>query len=235
MRRTALLLLVTTALLAPATTALAGHGLKLDHSYPSFSTGAPDPTFRAGGDGASWELLATFATGNPHTDVDFFTRDGETYMSAGTLGAGPNGGGQTILRLTDRGEVRPTFVAGHPSAACPSNPNSALGLQHDVEATPKGEALLNAASPAAVRTDTQLLLDASDADGRCHDNGTFGLSAVPQGGLEIVDVTVPSRPSRSASPATSARRTRSTSTPSARTSPTRSPPTRSASTPAASA
>ena len=194
MRRIAFLLLAATASLLPATKALAGHALKLDHPYPSFSTGTPDPTFRAGGDGASWELVATFPTGNPHTDIDFFTRDGETYMSAGTLGAGPNGGGQTILRLTDRGEVRPAFVAGHPSAACPSNPNSALGLQHDVEATPKGGAVLNAANAYAVRSDTQLLLDASDADGRCHDGGTFGLADVPQGGLEIIDVTVPSRP-----------------------------------------
>ena len=143
MRRIALLLLATTALLVPATSAFAGHGLNFDHAYPSFSTGTPDPTFQAGGNGASWELVATFPTGNPHTDIDFFTRDGETYVSAGTLGAGPNGGGQTILRLTDRGEVRPAFVAGHPSAACPSNPNSTPGLQHDVEATPKGGALLN--------------------------------------------------------------------------------------------
>ena len=98
-----------TAFMAVATTALAGHGLTLlDHPAPSFSAPAPDPTFRAGGPGASWELLATFPTGNPHTDLDFFNRGGDTYVSVGTLGTGPNGAGQNIIRLTDGGEVRPT-------------------------------------------------------------------------------------------------------------------------------
>jgi hypothetical protein len=66
-------------------------------------------------------------------------------------------------------------VTSHPSASCLSNPGAALGLQHDIEATPKAE--------------TQLLLDATDAAGRCHDQGTLGLSGAPRGGLELVDVT----------------------------------------------
>ena len=80
-------------------------------------------------------------------------------------------------------------MAAHPSASCLSDPNSALGLQHDVEATPKGRAILNADVTAASRRDTQLLIDASDAPGRCHDQGAFGLVSAPQGGLEIIDVT----------------------------------------------
>jgi hypothetical protein len=49
------------------------------------------------------------------------------------------------------------------------------GLQHDVEATPKAQA--------------QLLLDATDANGRCHDQGTLGVTGAPRGGLELIDVT----------------------------------------------
>ncbi|HZO58214.1 MAG TPA: hypothetical protein VFB51_00840 [Solirubrobacterales bacterium] len=195
MKRTGILLLAATALLIPANSAFAGHGLeKLDHPYPAFSTGAPAPTFLSGRAAAQWELVATFPTGNPHTDIDFFTKSGETYMSAGTLGTGPNGGGQTILKLTNGGVVQPSFVAGHPSAACPSNPVSALGLQHDVEATPKGGALLNTPNNVAVNKEAQLLIDASDANGRCHDGGDFGLTGTAQGGLEIIDITNPALP-----------------------------------------
>ena len=193
MRRIGLLLLASVALLVPASAAQAGHGL-LDHPAPAFSTGAPSTAFLSGRAEAQWELVATFPTGNPHTDIDFFTKGGETYMSAGTLGTGPNGGGQTILKLTNGGVVSPSFVAGHPSAACPSNPVSALGLQHDVEATPKGGAILNTPNAVASKKEAQLLIDASDANGRCHDGGTFGLSNTPQGGLEIIDVTDPAAP-----------------------------------------
>ena len=35
----------------------------------------------------------------------------------------------------------------HPSASCVSDPSAALGLQHDVEATPKGGAILNTFNP----------------------------------------------------------------------------------------
>lgn len=46
-----------------------------------------------------------------------------------------------------------------------------------------------------MRADTELLLDATDAEGRCHDQGDdpLGVSA-PRGGLEIIDVTDPSNP-----------------------------------------
>jgi hypothetical protein len=181
------------ALVAP-TAASAGHIL-LDHPAPGFAPPGPPPGgVNAGGPGAEWELVETIPTGNPHTDLDFFTQGGDTFASVGTLAIGPNAGGQTIVRLTRGGSLDPEFVSAHPSASCLSDPNAALGLQHDVEAAPKGEAILNADNPHAVRSDTQLLVDASDAPGRCHDQGVLGLIEAPQGGLEIIDVTNPSAP-----------------------------------------
>jgi hypothetical protein len=183
----------------PPTSAVAGHGLKglLDHPAPSFAPAAPlASTVNSGGPGAKWELVATVPTGNPHTDIDFFTSGGETYMSAGTLATGPNGGGQSIVQLTQGGKVAPKFTAGHPSATCLSDPSATLGLQHDVEATPKPAGVpLNATNPSAALGTAQLIIDATDAEGRCHDQTGFGLDpSSPQGGLEIVDVTDPSKP-----------------------------------------
>jgi hypothetical protein len=182
---------LTAAFALPAT-AQAGHGLKLlDHEAPAFSASPIGlPLAQSGGPNADWEFVASFTTGNPHSDLDFFTQQGETYVSLGTLGTGANGAGQTIFQLTSRGEVRPRYISNQPSAECTSNPAETLGLQHDVEATPKGGAILNARQPDAVRSDTQLLVDATDAPGRCHDQGNAGgLAAAPQGGLELIDVT----------------------------------------------
>ena len=184
------LLLTATAVAALLAFAGGAAAHELDHSAPLVKANAPIGTgLNAGGRLARWKLVTTFPTGNPHTDLDFFTWGGETYASVGTLAIGPNAGGQTIVQLTQRGQVEPRIVASHPSASCLSNPQAALGLQHDVEATPKGNAILNTANPAAVRTDAQLLLDATDAAGRCHDQGTAGLSGAPRGGLELVDIT----------------------------------------------
>jgi hypothetical protein len=166
---------------------------ELDHPAPTFTAGAPLSTaFNAGGEGADWELITSFPTGNPHSDIEFFTQNGEVYVSAGTIGTGPNGGGQTIFQLTQEGgeTVAPSYVSNHPSAACLSDPLSALGLQHDVEASPKGAlTILNTDwGDLADSSDAQVLLDASDAEGRCHDGGDLGFGA-PKGGLEIVDIT----------------------------------------------
>jgi hypothetical protein len=149
----------------------------------------PPAGVQTGGPGAEWELIETLATGNPHTDLDFFTQGGDVFASVGTLAIGPNAGGQTIVQLTDGGAVEPRLVSSHPSAGCLSDPTQALALQHDVEAAPKGEAILNTENPFAVRSDTQVLVDTSDGPGRCHDQGVLGLADAPQGGLEIIDVT----------------------------------------------
>jgi RTX calcium-binding nonapeptide repeat (4 copies) len=172
---------VLAAVLVAAALPGAAAGHDLDHAPPSTAPTRVSTTFESGGRGARWELVATFLTGNPHSDLDFFTKGGDTYVSVGTLAVGPNAGGQTILRLTRRGAVKPTFVSSHPSAACTTDAVGALGLQHDVEAAPKGDVPLNEVNRFAVRRDAQLLLDATDNAGRCHDS-TWG-------GLEIVDVT----------------------------------------------
>ena len=169
---------------------------EFDHSAPGFSEAAPrSSSINAGGENAEWELVATIPTGNPHSDLDFFTRDGATYASVGTLATGPNAAGQTIIQLTnDDGDVAPQYVAGHPSATCPGVVSGVTGLQHDAEAAPKGDALVQFPNPYVDKRDTQIVVDTSDAAGRCHDQGTLGISDTKQGGLEIIDVTDPSAP-----------------------------------------
>ncbi len=114
--RPVLLAALAALLLLPG--AAAAHEL-FDHMPPSLAP-QPAPTTQGaqmGGDGAQWEFVESIATGNPHTDLDFFTRGGNTYLSAGTLGVAPNGGGQTILQLTDGDEIRPRFVSQAPTAS----------------------------------------------------------------------------------------------------------------------
>ena len=196
-RRRGVPILVALVALGLPASAHAGHGLELmDHEAPSFTQPTtPPPGFQSGGKGAKWEHVTTIPTGNPHTDLDFFEQGGNTFASVGTLGIGANGGGQTILQLTNGDKVAPKFVSSEPTATCLSQPDQALGLQHDVEATPKGDAILNTDVLAATRSDTQLLVDATDNPGRCHDQGPGGLAPTsPQGGLEIIDVADPKNP-----------------------------------------
>jgi len=179
-----------------------GHEL-FDHPFTGFGSGsAPPGPLYEGGEGATWEFVDSILTGNPHTDLDFFTRGGETFASVGTLGGATNGGGQTIVQLTTNGgkDVDPSLVSQHPSASCVTNEAEALGLQHDVEAAPKGNAILNTTNPFADTRDTQVIVDATDAAGRCHDS-MFAGTSVPDagvndkfGGLEIIDVTDPAKP-----------------------------------------
>jgi hypothetical protein len=201
MRRLLAATVVGAAFLATATVASGGHGveeLTFDHTEVAAGPTVPGgPEVNSDPVGA-WHRVATIATGNPHTDLDFFTQRGEIYAAVGTLAVGANGGGQTIVKLTQDGQVvedplsagKPHFVSAHGSAACFSEPTQALGLQHDVEATPKGNAILNTTWPFAVRKDAQLLIDATDNPGRCHDHGPLAsLVGAPQGGLEIIDIT----------------------------------------------
>src|SRR5688500_15352919 len=185
--------LVALAMLAGVGTAVAH---ELDHAPPTFSEAAPlSSSINAGGENAEWELVSTIPTGNPHSDLDFFTVDGATYASVGTLAAGPNAAGQTIIQLTNaQGEVDPHYVTGHPSATCPGVATGVTGLQHDAEAAPKGDALVQFPNPYVDTGDTQVVLDATDATGRCHDQGTLAVSGTTQGGLEIIDVTDPAAP-----------------------------------------
>ena len=167
----------------------------LDHPAPSFVPQSPPSLVaQTGGPGAEWEFQASLATGNPHTDLDFFKRGNNLYAAVGTLGAGPNAGGQSIFQVMENGQVKPAYVTSAPTASCLSDPSAATGLQHDVEATPKGGTILNTDWTGADKRDAQLLVDATDAAGRCHDQGTGGLVNAPQGGLEIIDITDPTRP-----------------------------------------
>ena len=188
MRRT--LAAVSTMLLALGSTVPAVAHEKFDHpAAPGTGVDAPlSSAFIADGvEGTEWELITTLATGNPHTDLDYFMQGDTLYASVGTLAFGANGGGQTIVKLMEGGEVTPEFVSAHPSASCLAAASGVTGLQHDVEATPKGNVPLNTANPYADRRDAQLLLDTTDAPGRCHDNANAALQS-PLGGLEIIDI-----------------------------------------------
>lgn len=150
-----------------------------DHTNPlSTNPVAPQPSAGAltAGKG-SWQFLSNLGP-MQGTDLEFFSKNGINYVSGGTLGQGPAVApgvgspgfvGQRIVQLTDAaGAVAPKVVADHFSAACTGGlTTSATGLQHDVQAVP--------------RIETELLIDATDATGRCHDT--------PGGGLEIIDVT----------------------------------------------
>jgi hypothetical protein len=167
----------------------------LDHPAPSFvPQGPPQVVAQSGGQGAQWEFQASFNTGNPHTDLDFFKRGNKLYAAVGTLGVGPNGGGQSIFQVMENGEPKPAYVSSAPTASCLSDPSAATGLQHDVEATPKGGTILNADWTGADKRDAQILVDATDAAGRCHDQGVGGIANAPNGGLEIIDISDPARP-----------------------------------------
>jgi hypothetical protein len=113
----------------------------------------------------TWTFIKNFQA-NPGTDLKFFGADGDIYASSGTLGGGNEGHvGQRIIRLTEDGVVSPQWVADHGSAKC--NPATGVtGLQHDI------------ATPGYSRP--KLLIDTTDAAGRCHDPSG--------GGLEFIDV-----------------------------------------------
>jgi hypothetical protein len=121
-----------------------------------------------------WEFIQNFPS-NPGTDLEFFEKDGATYSSSGTLGQGDEAHvGQRILRLvTANGKVSPKWVADHGSANCfTNNPRGTTGLQHDMQVTPKGN--------------PRLLIDATDATGRCHDPAG--------GGLELINISQLQKP-----------------------------------------
>jgi hypothetical protein len=168
MRARCFSVILATCLVAGNLLVLGGPALA-DHTNPRTplapTEGAAPPTFVTRGAG-TWSFIDNFPA-NPGTDIKFFTKAGSIYSSSGTLGQADEAHvGQRIVRLADtKGNVNPTWVADHGSANCPtSNPAGTTGLQHD----------------AAVAAN-ELLIDTTDATGRCHDpNG---------GGLELIDVS----------------------------------------------
>jgi putative cell wall-binding protein len=169
MRRIALLLAAALLLVGGgALPAAADHTDPGDPITPTPAGGVPlAPGLETGA--GEWEYHVNFPP-NPSSDHWFFEKGDDVYSTSGTLGGGAEGHvGQRILRLTgDDGSVEPRFVADHGSAAC-NQPSATgnLGLQHDASVTPF-------ANP-------ELLLDATDSTGRCHDT--------PSGGIEIVDIS----------------------------------------------
>jgi hypothetical protein len=149
-----------------------------DHTDPREPLAPTDGTVVDGqtrGEG-TWEHLANFpGLANPAltgggTDLEFFSPKGtrDVWGAFGTLGQDEAGSvGQRIIRLTEDGEVKPTWVADHGSAHCPPDNSSVTGLQHDSQIGKLGA--------------ITLLTDTTDAVGRCHDPAG--------GGIEIVDVS----------------------------------------------
>ena len=79
--------------LATAAVVLGATGTAAAHLMDARRRAAPSPPPRhprssPAGRTPQWELVATIPTGNPHTDLDFFTSGGDTYASVGTLAAG---------------------------------------------------------------------------------------------------------------------------------------------------
>lgn len=145
---------------------------RADHTNPrekQASTRDPGTTRLLESGEGEWKFMRNFPA-NPGTDFEVFKQNGKLYASTGTLGQGDEEHvGQRIIRLARRdGRVKPRWVVDHGSANCPTaNPRGTLGLQHDVQVTPQRH--------------PKLLIDTTDATGRCHDPAG--------GGLEIVDIS----------------------------------------------
>jgi hypothetical protein len=177
-RRTALSILgavtITASLTLSAVPASADHTDPLSPISPT-SPGAEtlaavaqaSATFGTG----TWEYVTNFPP-NPGTDLELWKDGGDIYAATGTLGQANEGAvGQRIIRLVDEGAVAPEWVADHGSAACTLGSTSVTGLQHDPQI-------------AGLRGDArnhQLLIDTTDALGRCHDPDG--------GGLELIDIS----------------------------------------------
>lgn len=151
---------------------LVGTVAMADHTDPRTELSATDDPgttqLLTSGEG-TWEFIRNFPP-NPGTDLRLFKKNKQLYAAAGTLGqADEQNAGQRIIRLVNRkGKVAPKWVADHGSANCPTaNPSGTTGLQHDEAVTPK--------------KNPRIMLDTTDATGRCHDPDG--------GGLELVDIS----------------------------------------------
>jgi hypothetical protein len=177
-RRTALSLLGALAITASLT--LSAVPASADHTDPLSPISPTTPgaqtlaaaahasaTFGTG----TWEYVTNFPP-NPGTDLELWKDGSDIYAATGTLGQANEGAvGQRIIRLVDEGTVAPEWVADHGSAACTLGSTSVTGLQHDPQiAGFRGSARSH-----------QLLIDTTDAVGRCHDPAG--------GGLELIDIS----------------------------------------------
>ena len=116
-----------------------------------------------------WTFIRNFPA-NPGTDLKFFRSEGRLFAASGTLGqADEQNVGQRIIKLTNKsGKVTPKWWADHGSSNCQTeDPSATTGLQHDQTLTPK--------------VNPRIMIDTTDASGRCHD--------ADGGGLELIDVS----------------------------------------------
>ena len=113
-------------------------------------------------------------TGNPHSDLDFFTRGGEHLpvgrnagRRAPTAAARPSSSSPTATRSTRASSPRRRPRPASPTRRPPSASSTTSRPR------PRARPLLNTFNPYAVAQDTQVIIDATDANGRCHDQ-SFG-------------------------------------------------------------
>lgn len=166
-----------------------------DHVVPP----APFGTHPTAGVGAvtkplvgAWQYIENIHP-NSGSDFETFKRGRKIYGVFGTLAQGlATHAGQRIVQLADGGVVNPLTVqwlADSNSANCvPLNPGGTLGLQHDVQLTPFDEDQ----AEDLRSTIAQLIVDSTDAAGRCHDRQSPGGGA--RGGLELADITQVNNP-----------------------------------------
>lgn len=118
------------------------------------------------------------------TDHRYFRRGDRLYVSVGTLSQGDVGTvGQRIFLLEDDGKVDPRWVADHGSAACTIQNTAITGLQHDaaILGMPRRNVTPAEVASRSLAVKPELIVDTTDATGRCHDPAG--------GGLELIDVT----------------------------------------------
>jgi hypothetical protein len=165
------LALAAVMLLSLAVPAMADHTDPSSPVVPTSEEGNPGEGVPHGE--GEWEFIRNFPP-NLGSDQWVFEKDGATYAAGGSLGQLPAVVGQRIVQLIDAdGEIDPRWIADHGSANQTGDcllevAPSVTGLQHDPSVSPF--------------TDPELLFDATDATGRCHDPDG--------GGIEIIDVSV---------------------------------------------
>lgn len=180
MRKTMGVIFTVSLILFPGASATADHTDPTEPLAPTVALPAAGFVTRGVG---TWEHITNFS-GNPAsgetltgggTDLEFFATASGIFATAGTLGQGPEGHiGQRIIQLTEGDVVNPQWAFDHGSAACETNnPGGVTGLQHDAQVTRFSR--------------SKVIIDTTDATGRCHDSGALG------GGLELIDVSAVER------------------------------------------